>query len=126
MPELTLVKYQTFIDHLGSGEVSNVSIYNFAPNVEITYSLGDAGYATQAPFGANQDTLLHRTLESKSIVYSLLDSKYDGPEVSTDRNEYWSGVIFAVPLVLVLVVLIQAVVIKRLSAKISIDEQLKK
>ena len=119
MSDLTLVKYQQFIDHLDTGLVSDVSIYDFSTEVEITYKFNDTDYATRGSFGANEDTLLHRTLETKSIDYTLLSEKYEGPGSSkSNLSEYTSLLIFTVPVLLVIVILVQASAIKRLTSKL--------
>lgn len=121
MSNLQLVKYQTFIDHLETGLVSDVVIYNFSTDVEITYKFNSTAYGTQGSFGSHQDTLLHRTLEQKSIQYTLLNEKYEGPEIASNKfSEYTSVFIFAVPVVLAFVVFVQAIVIKRLTNKLII------
>ncbi len=119
MAKLKLVEYQTFIDHHETGLVSNVSIYNFSPEVELTYTFDEVAYGTSGSFGLVQDTLLHRALEEKSIEFTLLSTKYEGPEVSGDGLlGFSSALIFAVPLVLVAVVFVQAMIIKRLVNKV--------
>ena len=119
MSNLQLVKYQTFIDHLETGLVSDVVIYNFSTDVEITYKFNSTAYGTRGSFGSNQDTLLHRTLEQKRIEYTLLNEKYEGPEITSSKfSEYTSVFIFAVPVVLAFVVFVQAIVIKRLTNKL--------
>lgn len=124
MSDLQLVKYQTFIDHLETGLISDVAIYDFSTDVEITYKFNNTAYGTQGSFGSHGDTLLHRTLEMKSIKYTLLNEKYEGPELRSNKFSEYAGVfIFAVPVLLVVLVQVQAqvqaqaLVIKRLSTK---------
>jgi hypothetical protein len=120
MSDLQLVKYQTFINHLETGLVSDVSIYDFSTDVEITYKFNNIAYGTQGSFGSHGDTLLHRTLESTSVEYTLVNEKYQGPEVSSNKfPEYTGAFLIAVPVLLVAVVLVQALVIKKLTTKSS-------
>ena len=120
MSDLQLVKYQTFIDHLETGLVSDVLIYDFSTNIEITYKFNNIEYGTQGSFGSHGDILLHRTLESKSVEYTLINDKYQGPEVSANKiSEYTGILIIGVPVLLTVVVFVQALVIKKLTAKLA-------
>ena len=120
MSDLQLVKYQTFIDHLETGLVSDVLIYDFSTDIEITYKFNNIAYGTQGSFGSHGDTLLHRTLESKSVEYTLINDKYQGPEVSANKiSEYTGILIIGVPVLLTVVVFVQALVIKKLTAKLA-------
>ena len=120
MSDLQLVKYQTFIDHLETGLVSDVLIYDFSTDIEITYKFNNIAYGTQSSFGSHGDILLHRTLESKSVEYTLINDKYQGPEVSANKiSEYTGILIIGVPVLLTVVVFVQAVVIKKLTAKLA-------
>lgn len=119
MQELTSVEYQSFIDHLETGLISDVSIYNFTSAVDITYKFNGVGYATQGPWGASRDTLLHRTLDTKSIKFTLLDQEYDGPGLSSHKfSEYSSLVFLVVPVLLIVVILVQAQTIRKLTNKL--------
>lgn len=113
---MKIVEYKTFIEHLQNGSITDVSIYDFSGDIELTYNFENERYATKGPFGLNRDPLLQDVLDSKSIQYTLLSEEHPGSKNSIQKAaEYSSLLLFLIPVLLVVAVVIQATTIKRLT-----------
>ena len=118
MSELKIVEYKTFVNHLQSGVITDAVVYDFMSEVEITYEHEGVQYGTKSPFGASQDNLLHLTFDNQGIKYTILSEKYGGEPSFMKSAEFGSLIFFAIPIILLIVVVVQATTIKKLASKL--------
>lgn len=123
--ELQIVDYKTFASQLSEGEVSDVTIYHFASEIEVTYTHEGVEYGASGPMGLSKDDVLHQALESQGVDFKILTEDHPG-ESASHRDiggafmayTLFSGVTSIIlPLTLVLVILIQALTIRKLAVK---------
>ncbi|MCH2189559.1 MAG: hypothetical protein MK188_01365 [Gammaproteobacteria bacterium] len=113
---MKIVEYKTFIDHLKNKSISDVTIYKFTGEIEVTYKIDDQAYGAKGPFGLNRDPLLQQTLDSNNISYSILREEHPGFKGSFESIAEYSSLLFLMfPLLLVIAIIVQASTIKRLT-----------
>ncbi len=96
-----------------------MKIYNFTGDIEVTYKSDGVLYGADGPYGPSNDELLHKILESKQIEYTILEKEYEGDIPTTMKYaQYGSFVLMAVPLIMIMIIFIQAKTIKNLSSKL--------
>ncbi len=119
MSEVEVVDYKTFANHLLNSEISNIKIYKFTGDIEVTYDHNGISYASSGPYGPSEDHLLHSILDTKNIEYTILENEYEGESSTMNYIGPYGGFLFmALPIILAIVILIQAKTIKNLSSKI--------
>jgi hypothetical protein len=121
---MEIVEYKTFTKHLREGELSDVTIYYFTGEVEVTYMREGIEYGAKGPYGPYNDDLLHSILNEKKIEYKILETDYsDGTALSSSNIGMISGFAFmAIPVIMIIVILIQARTIKKLTERIPLPE----
>ena len=116
---IEIVDYKTFSVDLFNANLKSVKIYNYSSSIDISYVKDGQLFGTEKPYGLDSDSVLHSALESKNIEYTILTRKYEG-DIKKDEGGYmlYSGLLFMIiPFLLVLVIIIQAITIKRLVSK---------
>ena len=119
--EFTQVEYKTFSQHVLSGDVSDLTIYDFMSEIEVVYKHDGVVYGAGGPYGPIDDALLHSVLDEQGITYTILKEEYDGAGPMEGMETMMSvimGSFFIVPAVMLIIILIQAITIRRLSDKI--------
>jgi hypothetical protein len=117
MEEGSKVTYQQFVDNLEEGTVKSADLYSYG-STDLTYVMEDGQLRlVDRPGKASEDELLINALKGGEVAYTLHDEAYP----TKDENDYnigWiSTLMFAIPLALVVVIVIQAIIIYRLSER---------
>jgi len=113
---MKIVEYKTFVDHLENQSISDVSIYKFTGDIEVTYKLDQEIYGAKGPYGLDRDALLQQTLDSKSIQYTILSEEHPSLKSSFENIAAYSSILlFLFPILLIIAVITQATTIKRLT-----------
>jgi ATP-dependent Zn protease len=119
IPEI--VSYSTFVRDLTSSKISEVNIYDYGRNVDLTYETLDGELrATKGPLGLDNDELLSFTLKSQEIPFTVHAEKYRGAGTTGDWMMHFGSFAFLlIPVLLILVILRQSKTISTLGAALA-------
>lgn len=111
-----IVSYSTFVRDLTDSKVTEVDVYDYGREVDLTYETLDGELrATKGPIGLDNDELLSFTLNSQEVPFTVHAQKYDGAGVSSDwMMQIGSFAFFLIPVLLILVILRQSKTIRTL------------
>ncbi len=113
--ELEIVTYSSFIRDLNESEISEVDIYSWGKDVDLTYVGKDGKLrATKGPFKIEEDELLLQTLESNEVAFTIHPESY-GKESYFEIHHLSSILILGIPILLCVAVAKQASTIKSLA-----------
>jgi hypothetical protein len=72
-----IVDYSTFVKDLTESKISDVDIYGYGTEIELTYKT-EAGdlRATKGGFGLSKDSLLTKTLETHAVSFTVHAESY--------------------------------------------------
>jgi len=121
---LEIVTYLNFIRDLNETEISQVDIFEWGKDIELTY-VGENGEvrATKGPYKLQDDDLLQQTLESKGIPYTNHQLKYDEGYSGYEWHGFSFFLMLAVPILLCLIISKQASTIKTMALALSRREE---
>ena len=124
---MEIIDYKTFTQHLKKGEITDVTFYYFTSEIEVVYTHEGKEYGAKGPYGPYNDDLLHSILDEKKIEYKILESEYsDGTVLSSNNIGMISGFAFmAIPVIMIIVIFIQARTIRKLTERIPLPETTK-
>lgn len=105
-----IVSYSTFVRDLTGSNISEVNIYDYGRNVDLTYETLDGELrATKGPLGLDNDELLSFTLKSQEIPFTVHAEKFEGARTPEDwMIQLGSFAFLLIPVLLILVILRQS------------------
>ena len=116
------VTYQTFVDDLESGNILRADLYSFG-QVDFTYETQDELTKTvDIPLEASKNSLLIKSLKNNSVKYTSHDEPY--PKEASDNSwiQYSGFSIMLIPILLIVVIIIQARTISSLTKRAKASE----
>ena len=120
--EPEIVEYSTFVKDLtGEGAISEVEIYDFGREVELTYTTAEGELrATKSVYRLSDDELLAFTLDSRGVPFTVHAEEYPSKKSAGDWLISTSSILFLLlPVVLVIAVAMQAKAIRRISESLA-------
>lgn len=108
-----IVAYSTFVRDLTESKISDVQIYDYGKEVDITYKTSDGALrAARSPTGSDSDELLSYTLKSKEVPFTIHAEEYSSGGSSFEWVNLISFSFFLVPLLMLIVILRQSKTIR--------------
>lgn len=111
-----IVTYSTFVRDLSESKISDVSIYSYGGEVDLTYVTAEGVLrGAKGSIGLDDDDLLSSTLASKDVSFTIHSSEYSGSGWSWDwAMNLWSFAFFLIPILMLLIISRQSKTIKSL------------
>jgi hypothetical protein len=111
-----IVTYSTFVRDLTESKVSDVSIYSYGGEVDLTYLTNDGVLrGAKGSIGLDEDALLSSTLASKDVPFTIHSAEYSGSGWSWDwAMNIGSFAFFLIPILMLIVISRQSQTIKSL------------
>ncbi len=111
-----IVSYSTFVRDLTDAKISEVNIFDYGREVDLTYeTLEGATRATKGPIGLDDDDLLSFTLKSQEVPFTVHAEKYSTGTSPFDWMNLSSFIFFLIPVLMLLVILRQSKTIRSLA-----------
>lgn len=119
--EVPTISYQSIPLMVIRGEIEKADLYDFGrEGVDAVFTTKDgSAVAVKKTFGLNEDAVLQQYLKDHNIPFTVYESPYKGP-LSTKRSDtssLWMTLpmllMFGLPLILIVILLMQARTIAR-------------
>ena len=124
--EPLVVNQTTFFNHLdGEQSIDNVTLYADYGKIEFSYVHDGNNYLVTRGHSINEDPMLIKVLESKNVEYIVMGNKYEGPEEywGSENYEYMGIVFVAVPVLMLIAIVVQALIIRKLTNRKELQQK---
>ncbi|MDA7519508.1 hypothetical protein N8522_05930 [Akkermansiaceae bacterium] len=110
-----IVTCSTFVRDLTESEISEVNIFDYGREVDLTYKTAEGEMrATKGPIGLDDDTLLSFTLTSQEVPFVIHAEEYGSGESSFEWYHLSTLIFFLIPVLLLFVIVRQSKTIRSL------------